>query len=244
MGEIERMNPFFVLSCEHAGNLIPEQFLPLFSEHQDVLNTHRGIDIGANYLFEQLSASQVWDHAQKMEISRLLIEMNRSLHHPRLFSEFSNSLPPSTKKELINHYYLPYRLQLENIVRQAQENQLFVFHLSVHSFTPVWEGESRKGDICWLYDPGRPTEKRLADRLTTLGKKETAYLFRRNYPYLGKADGFTTYLRKRFAVNYAGIELEVNQRFFTDGSEAPEAISAWLKQLFYALKESWKEVMI
>jgi hypothetical protein len=36
---------------------------------------------------------------------------------------------------------------------------------------------------------------------------------RYNYPYLGKMDGFTTYLRKQFISNYIGIELEVNQKY-------------------------------
>ena len=36
---------------------------------------------------------------------------------------------------------------------------------------------------------------------------------RRNYPYLGTADGLTTCLRKRFAPRaYLGIELEINQK--------------------------------
>ena len=36
---------------------------------------------------------------------------------------------------------------------------------------------------------------------------------RRNYPYAGKGDGLTSYLRQRFAHgDYLGIELEVNQR--------------------------------
>jgi hypothetical protein len=35
---------------------------------------------------------------------------------------------------------------------------------------------------------------------------------RRNYPYRGTADGFTTYLRRQFSARkYLGIELEVNQ---------------------------------
>jgi hypothetical protein len=34
-----------------------------------------------------------------------------------------------------------------------------------------------------------------------------------NYPYLGKADGFTTFMRKQFPKNYIGIEIEVNQKF-------------------------------
>ena len=36
---------------------------------------------------------------------------------------------------------------------------------------------------------------------------------RYNYPYLGSADGFATYLRKQFPEYYIGIELEVNQKW-------------------------------
>ena len=35
-----------------------------------------------------------------------------------------------------------------------------------------------------------------------------------NYPYLGKADGFTTSLRQEFQERYIGIELELNQKLF------------------------------
>ncbi len=36
---------------------------------------------------------------------------------------------------------------------------------------------------------------------------------RRNYPYTGKSDGFTAYLRRRFPADvYVGIELEINQK--------------------------------
>ena len=35
---------------------------------------------------------------------------------------------------------------------------------------------------------------------------------RRNYPYLGKGDGLTTWLRRRFfSSEYAGVEIELNQ---------------------------------
>ena len=37
---------------------------------------------------------------------------------------------------------------------------------------------------------------------------------RRNFPYLGTADGFTTFLRKQFdGKYYAGVEIEINQHF-------------------------------
>ena len=41
----------------------------------------------------------------------------------------------------------------------------------------------------------------------------TNLIVRRNYPYAGKGDGLTSYLRKRFPrTAYVGVELEVNQR--------------------------------
>ncbi|MEQ8534983.1 MAG: hypothetical protein RIB86_24225, partial [Imperialibacter sp.] len=47
-----------------------------------------------------------------------------------------------------------------------------------------------------------------------------------NEPYLGKSDGFTTFLRKEFDdSSYAGIELEVNQKFYIgNGHQWPEDI--------------------
>ena len=41
---------------------------------------------------------------------------------------------------------------------------------------------------------------------------------RSNYPYLGRADGFTTYLRKQFKSDYLGIEIEINQKFTKDNT--------------------------
>ena len=36
---------------------------------------------------------------------------------------------------------------------------------------------------------------------------------RRNYPYAGKGDGLTSYLRQQFSpAAYVGIELEINQK--------------------------------
>lgn len=34
------------------------------------------------------------------------------------------------------------------------------------------------------------------------------------FAYLGTADGFTTFLRKKFTKNYAGLEIELNQKHF------------------------------
>ena len=87
-----------------------------------------------------------------------------------------------------------------------------MLHLSIHSFTPVLHGQTRNADIGLLYDPGRAGERRLAVAWQkALRKRVPSLRVRRNYPYLGKADGFTTHLRRRFPRAYLGLELEVNQ---------------------------------
>jgi hypothetical protein len=49
-----------------------------------------------------------------------------------------------------------------------------------------------------------------------------------NYPYLGKADGFTTSLRHQFQERYIGIELELNQKLLVK-----EEYSKYLSKALY-----------
>jgi predicted N-formylglutamate amidohydrolase len=57
---------------------------------------------------------------------------------------------------------------------------------------------------------------------------------RSNYPYLGNADGFTTYLRKRFQKNYLGIELEINQKLLKN-EKFPKALKIQIKRILKQL---------
>jgi predicted N-formylglutamate amidohydrolase len=83
----------------------------------------------------------------------------------------------------------------------------------VHSFTPVLAGEVRTCDIGLLYDPRREAEGKFAEAWRKgLAERLPGFRIRKNYPYRGAADGFTTYLRKQFPRSYLGIELELNQK--------------------------------
>jgi predicted N-formylglutamate amidohydrolase len=88
----------------------------------------------------------------------------------------------------------------------------------MHSFTPVLKGEVRRADVAFLYDPASQVERDLCDGWSSRLKLARPDLrVRRNYPYRGTDDGFTTALRAEFGERkYAGIELEVNQRFPLD----------------------------
>jgi predicted N-formylglutamate amidohydrolase len=201
-----------VLTCEHAGNEIPLEFRHLFSKETGVLDSHRGYDPGAFDLFTHLKELSDFSHFQST--GRLLVEVNRSSHHPNLFSEFSKILSLESKKQILEQYYFPYRKEVERNIAKLLKKGEKVLHVSVHSFTPALNGVVRNADIGLLYDPSRQEELRIsADLKQQLRKIDPQLKVRFNYPYLGKADGFTTYLRKKFPKNYSGIELEVNQKF-------------------------------
>lgn len=201
-----------VLTCEHGGNAIPTKYQPLFEQSEDILNSHRGYDWGALDTFKYLKPLSSFSNFS--ETSRLLIELNRSLHHNHLFSEYSKSLSKSEKEQLINSYYSIYRQAIQKTIKNKIEKGQRILHISVHSFTPCINGSTRHADIGLLYDPSRTAESVLCKQLKQKLITENSTLkVRYNYPYLGKSDGFTTFLRKTFPENYLGIELEINQKF-------------------------------
>ncbi len=201
-----------VLTCEHGGNKVPEHLQHLFLSNKQILHTHKALDLGALDLFNQLKP--LADFSISSTTSRLLIELNRSLHHKNLFSEFSKTLSTSEKKELINSYYLVYRNKVEDSIRNYIKEGYEVLHISVHSFTPILNSIERNCDIGLLYEPSNLNEKEFSHEFRKKILEQNSLLnVRYNYPYLGRMDGFTTYLRKQFQYNYVGIEIEVNQNY-------------------------------
>lgn len=207
-------NYVLVLTCEHAGNVIPARFKKLFSSHKirALLKTHRGYDIGALPV-----AHGVAQFFKKKlfftTFSRLLVDCNRSAHHPRVFSAMTKILPATEKQFILKQYYNPQREAVTHEIARLVASGRRVLHVAIHSFTPVLDGEVRQADFALLYDPKRREERRIAGLWFGLLKKNDASLrFRRNYPYHGAADGFATALRSAFKPSqYVGIEVEMNQ---------------------------------
>lgn len=200
-----------LISCEHAGNEVPDAYAPLFSGAEAALVSHRGWDPGALEV-AQFLADQLQVQLFSMPVTRLLIEMNRSLDNPQLFSGFSSGLEEAVKTNLIKQYYLPYRNSIEAAIGQANR---VVVHLSLHSFTPVLNGEVREVDIGLLFDPDRKSEFKFCTFLKSkLSTEWTELTIQFNEPYKGTDDGLTTSLRKKFPDRkYLGIEIEINQKF-------------------------------
>lgn len=210
------MKPIFlVLSCEHAVNAIPAEYEKYFTLYRSLLKTHAGIDFGALDIAKYLSNALGCDLITA-KASRLLIDCNRSLSHPDCFSTITDHLSQVEKNKIIHDYYLPFRQAIEQLVKQAIGQGHQVWHLSIHSFTPVFNNIVRNTDIGLLYNPKRNNERHLAKAWQNLLKQRTTLRVRMNYPYRGVSDGFTSALRKQFSDNdYLGLEVESNQTLLT-----------------------------
>ncbi len=205
-----------LLTCEHGGNKVPTEYRARFKGAGDVLRSHRGWDPGALDLFHHLEP--LADAAFAATTTRLLVELNRSLHHPALFSRFTKGLPKDERERILHAHFHPHREAVEATTDHWTRAKEQVMHVAVHSFTPVLNGEVRTLDIGLLYDPSRATERRWADRWrAALLAIDPDLEVRMNRPYLGKADGLPTHLRRLHRSRYAGIELEVNQGHLRNG---------------------------
>ena len=214
-----------IVSCEHGGNGVPRAYATLFTGHETTLATHRGWDPGALPLARQL-ASALDAPLYASTTTRLLVDLNRSLGHRQLFSEFTRGLAPAERQQIIDRYYRPHRDIVESEVAHRVAALEPVVHIASHSFTPVLDGVVRRADVAWLYDPRRAGEVALSTRwMAAFAERAPGLQLRRNDPYRGRGDGLTSLLRKRYAdAAYVGIELEVNQRFVAQGGAAWTAL--------------------
>ena len=214
---------------------MPRAYAELFAGRDDLLDSHRGWDPGSLQLGRQLAlAFDAPLHASTT--TRLLVDLNRSIGHRQLFSEITRGLTRAERDRIVATHYRPYRDHVEGEIARRIASGLSVVHIASHSFTPVLNGDVRRADVAWLYDPRRHGESALAQRwMAQLAQRAPDLRLRRNYPYQGRGDGLTALLRKRFdGEAYRGIELEINQRFVAQGGAAWAALRRHLTESLQA----------
>ena len=236
--------PVLLLTCEHGGAHVPPRYGELFSSPsaQRLLRSHRGCDLGALSLARALQRS-LGAPLYASTLTRLLVDLNRSVGHPRLFSEFSKKLSAAERAALLDEHYFPHRDSVETWIDGRVRSGRQVVHVGVHSFAPRMDGRLRTADVGLLYDPSRATERSFCEMWKdALGEVDPDLRVRRNYPYLGKNDGFVTYLRRIFDQSrYLGIELEMNQSLLATSHgkrRAAEAISSSLGATMVSVRGS------
>lgn len=215
-----------ILTCEHASNKLPAAFRNAVPA--GVLKTHRAYDIGALAVFRKLVKFAKPEFHCEGKFSRLFVDLNRTITNKSAFSDYYKLLEARDKnaaekaKAQATKYWTEYRAAIEKFVasslsqpKRVAKTAPNIVHLGIHSFTPVLNGKKRNTDIGILYDPSRPAERKLAQVIKAeINRLHPEMKVRFNYPYKGTSDGLTTTLRKKFGPQYAGLEIEINQKFF------------------------------
>lgn len=208
--------PFVVVTCEHASCAVPRE-LGTLGLPAAVLRSHRGWDPGALAVARAIAtALEAPLHVGRW--SRLVVDLNRSDDHARVIASRvdgrpvpGNALSPAGRRERLDAYWWPWRAQVVRAVDAAAARGV-VLHLSVHSFVDRLGGVERKNDVGLLHDPRRPQEVAFCESLRR-PLAAAGLAVRRNFPYFGHTDGFTTWLRRHVPRSqYLGIEIECNQR--------------------------------
>ena len=201
-------------TVEHASREIPSDFEGL-GLGPEALESHIAWDPGALELAQALQRA-LGGRLLAGDWSRLLVDLNRSETNPRVAPAraFGVDVPGNVGlrreqiRERIEKYWRPFREE----ARAAVLEEISCLHLGIHTFTPVMTGAARDFDLAVLFDPRRETERHLAAEMVRRWRAE-GWTARRNAPYRGVADGHTTALRREFPDSqYAGLEIEVNQR--------------------------------
>ncbi len=139
----------FLITCEHASNRLPPGW-SWPAEDAWIAETHWAYDPGAAELARTL-ADELQAVAVLASFSRLFLDPNRPLDSPTLFRDladgravrFNQNLSAEERARRIALCYQPYH---EVAYRQAR-NRRGNFLLSLHSFTPQYEGLIRQLEI-------------------------------------------------------------------------------------------------
>lgn len=202
-----------VFVCEHASCRIPEGFDGL-GLSDAALRSHVAWDPGALALAQNLAA-RFEAPLVAGGLSRLLYDCNRPPEAPDAIPERSeiydipgnHGLSPAQHQARIDQIYRPFETRLAEVLDQVRPNAM----VTIHSFTPIYNGQPREVEIGVLHD----VDTRLADVMLT-HLDGIGHICRRNEPYAA-SDGVTHTLRHHAQPRgLANVMLEIRNDLIAD----------------------------
>lgn len=227
-----------VFTCEHGGNLVPDNYKQLFANFQSSLTTYKGYDIGAMNLYKDL-LEETGDYGNHFQYCRMLVDVDKGLKSPDLFSQPIAKLPTKDKNKILKEFYHPWREEVEKQIASLSRTN-HVLHCSIHTFPNVVNGITRNVDVAVLFDTERKLEKMFAEKFVEFLRQENPKLrVQANYPIPGGHEGFVHHMKEqKFSKKYIGIQLEVNQSYPLGKSDKWIALKKEIVKSFkIALKE-------
>lgn len=226
-----------LIVCEHASNYIPSQFHNLGLSSREI-QSHVAWDLGAGEV--ALHLSKLMDAPFVTgEVSRLVYDCNRPPEAidamPKQSEVYSipgnENLDSIERMRRVEQVYLPFKDCIRETIAEAKNLKALI---TIHSFTPTFNGKNREVEIGILHDD----DTRLADAMLGLADNHTQFVTRRNEPY-GPQDGVTHTLRKHgVSNNLLNVMIEIRNDLITTG----EQCGAMAKMLHGLIMESMAQV--
>ena len=203
--------------CDHASNRMPAA-LDTLGLDRDRLQEHIAWDIGAAALADILS-DRFDAPLVKSGYSRLVIDCNRSPTDTTSIPSVSDGVPVPGNRTLngveaaarAGQIMVPYHAEIERLLDREREPPFRAF-VSVHSFTPVFDGRPRPWQVAALWNrDGRlalPFMASLAARGDVTVGDNQPYSARNNFGY--------TVHRHGELRNLAHLLVEIRQDLITD----------------------------
>lgn len=222
-----------VLVCEHASHFIPASFHGLGLSDAD-RKSHAAWDPGAMAVAQNLSA-HLNAPLVASGVSRLVYDCNRPPEAPDAMPVRSETIdvPGNTdittpdRAARVATYYRPFQSALAATIKRTASPVI----VTIHSFTPVFFGQSRRVEIGILHD----SDARLADAMLDIASNHTPLNVQRNQPY-GPEHGVTHTLKEHgLAHGHLNVMLEIrNDLIATARQQGAMAatLAPWIAQAF------------
>lgn len=205
-----------VLVCEHASSFIPEEFHNLGLRPEE-LQSHAVWDPGA---FDVATRMSYLLDAKLLAgtVSRLVYDCNRPpdasdampAQSERILVPGNRDLTEDAKAARVTAFYDPFHTTLAQTIA-AMDHPVLV---TIHSFTPVYDGQTRSVEIGVLHDQ----DSRLADAMLSCGDWMEGLRVMRNAPY-GPADGVMHTLREHgISGGHPNVMIEIRNDLIAGGA--------------------------
>ena len=209
-----------VLTCEHASDRLPSRWAWPDADRR-LHGTHWTVDLGAADLTREL-ATRLHAPAVLAGATRLLVDLNRPLRSPTLFRTDADGLPimlnhqvdPDDRARRLRYYHA-YHDAVDQVLASLPGADV----LSLHSFTPVYEGQRRALELGVLFDEDEAWALEVHAALEARG-----WRVRLNEPYSGRGGLMFSPRDHALRAGARALELEVRQDLAVDPSFRAELV--------------------
>ena len=229
------------LTADHAGRIIPRSLGGLGLPASE-LDRHIAWDIGIAAVTGRLSAA-LDATAVLQTYSRLVIDCNRNPAVASSIPEVSEAtqipgnldLTPAQRETRRSVVFDPYHARIHALLDARQAAQRRTVYVAMHSFTPVFKGESRAMQVGVLYN----RDAQLADIMLALLRAEGDLVVGDNAPYAvsdATDYGVPVHAERR---GLRHVEIEIRQDLIADA----EGQGGWAERLARLLPAAYAEFM-